>query len=65
MTQKSLLLTWSKLYRVFARCSALVPTAEENVCCEELCIKMAAVLNEETLAVSRGRVWRGYTRWTR
>ncbi|CAL8267570.1 unnamed protein product, partial [Lota lota] len=50
MTQKSLLLTWSKLYRVFARCSALVLTAEENICCEELCVKMAAVLNAETMA---------------
>ncbi|CAL8320376.1 unnamed protein product [Merluccius merluccius] len=51
MTQKSLLVTWSKLYKVFARCSALVPTAEENICCEELCAKMAAVLNAEALAV--------------
>uniref|UniRef100_A0A4W6EYT3 Replication timing regulatory factor 1 n=1 Tax=Lates calcarifer TaxID=8187 RepID=A0A4W6EYT3_LATCA len=28
------------LYKVFARCSALVVTAEENICCEELCAKM-------------------------
>uniref|UniRef100_A0A8C5B4S5 Replication timing regulatory factor 1 n=1 Tax=Gadus morhua TaxID=8049 RepID=A0A8C5B4S5_GADMO len=42
MTQKSLLSTWSKLYRVFARCSALVLTAEENVSCEELCVRMAS-----------------------
>uniref|UniRef100_A0A3B4B0F7 Telomere-associated protein Rif1 N-terminal domain-containing protein n=1 Tax=Periophthalmus magnuspinnatus TaxID=409849 RepID=A0A3B4B0F7_9GOBI len=35
-SQKSLLSTWSKLYKVFARCSALVITAEENICCEEL-----------------------------
>uniref|UniRef100_A0A3B4AZN2 Telomere-associated protein Rif1 N-terminal domain-containing protein n=1 Tax=Periophthalmus magnuspinnatus TaxID=409849 RepID=A0A3B4AZN2_9GOBI len=42
-SQKSLLSTWSKLYKVFARCSALVITAEENICCEELCAKMAAV----------------------
>uniref|UniRef100_A0A3B4AYK3 Telomere-associated protein Rif1 N-terminal domain-containing protein n=1 Tax=Periophthalmus magnuspinnatus TaxID=409849 RepID=A0A3B4AYK3_9GOBI len=41
--QQSLLSTWSKLYKVFARCSALVITAEENICCEELCAKMAAV----------------------
>uniref|UniRef100_A0A4W6F0H3 Replication timing regulatory factor 1 n=1 Tax=Lates calcarifer TaxID=8187 RepID=A0A4W6F0H3_LATCA len=38
--QKSMLSTWSKLYKVFARCSALVVTAEENICCEELCAKM-------------------------
>ncbi|XP_059895714.1 telomere-associated protein RIF1 isoform X2 [Gadus macrocephalus] len=50
MTQKSLLLTWSKLYRVFARCSALVLTAEENVSCEELCVRMGAFLNLDTLA---------------
>ncbi|CAL8343119.1 unnamed protein product [Boreogadus saida] len=50
MTQKSLLSTWSKLYRVFARCSALVLTAEENVSCEELCVRMAAFLNADTLA---------------
>jgi len=52
MTRKSLLLTWSKLYKVFARCSALVPTAEENICCEELCARMAAVVNAEALTVS-------------
>uniref|UniRef100_A0A671Z0D1 Replication timing regulatory factor 1 n=1 Tax=Sparus aurata TaxID=8175 RepID=A0A671Z0D1_SPAAU len=34
-TQKSMLSTWSKLYKVFARCSSLVVTAEENICCEE------------------------------
>uniref|UniRef100_A0A8C5FB17 Replication timing regulatory factor 1 n=1 Tax=Gadus morhua TaxID=8049 RepID=A0A8C5FB17_GADMO len=51
MTQKSLLSTWSKLYRVFARCSALVLTAEENVSCEELCVRMAAFLNVDTLSL--------------
>ncbi|KAL2081212.1 hypothetical protein ACEWY4_023065 [Coilia grayii] len=45
MTQKTLLGAWSRLYMVFARCSALVATAEENVCCEELCVKMSAALN--------------------
>ncbi|XP_035266543.1 telomere-associated protein RIF1 isoform X2 [Anguilla anguilla] len=50
MTQKSLLSTWSRLYRAFARCSALVATAEENVCCEELCAKMAAVLDSKVLS---------------
>ncbi|XP_071775696.2 telomere-associated protein RIF1 [Centroberyx gerrardi] len=50
-TQKSMLTTWSKLYKVFARCSALVVTAEENVCCEELCAKMAAALDREALMI--------------
>ncbi|XP_051937781.1 telomere-associated protein RIF1 isoform X2 [Hippocampus zosterae] len=49
--QKSMLSTWSKLYKVFARCSALVITAEENVCCEELCVKMAATVDRDTLTV--------------
>uniref|UniRef100_A0A3P8T2Y2 Replication timing regulatory factor 1 n=1 Tax=Amphiprion percula TaxID=161767 RepID=A0A3P8T2Y2_AMPPE len=40
LQQKSLLSLWSKLYKVFARCSALVVTAEENICCEELCGRM-------------------------
>uniref|UniRef100_M3ZE66 Replication timing regulatory factor 1 n=1 Tax=Xiphophorus maculatus TaxID=8083 RepID=M3ZE66_XIPMA len=46
-SQKSLLSSWSKLYRVFARCAALVVTAEENICCEELCVKMAAAADRE------------------
>ncbi|XP_036401392.1 telomere-associated protein RIF1 [Megalops cyprinoides] len=50
MTQKSLLSTWSRLYKAFARCSALVATAEENVCCEELCGKMAAALDSQALS---------------
>ncbi|XP_070831850.1 telomere-associated protein RIF1 [Chaetodon trifascialis] len=49
--QKSMLSTWSKLYRVFARCSALVVTAEENVCCEELCAKMTATIDKDALMV--------------
>uniref|UniRef100_A0A3P9D144 Replication timing regulatory factor 1 n=1 Tax=Maylandia zebra TaxID=106582 RepID=A0A3P9D144_9CICH len=36
LAQKSMLSSWSKLYKVFACCSALVVTAEENICCEEL-----------------------------
>ncbi|XP_045068031.1 telomere-associated protein RIF1 isoform X4 [Coregonus clupeaformis] len=51
MTQKSMLGTWSRLYKVFACCSALVATAEENVCCEELCGKMAALLDRKALRV--------------
>uniref|UniRef100_A0A8C4DQ84 Replication timing regulatory factor 1 n=1 Tax=Dicentrarchus labrax TaxID=13489 RepID=A0A8C4DQ84_DICLA len=45
--QKSMLSTWSKLYKVFARCSALVVTAEENICCEELCAKMTAAIDKD------------------
>lgn len=48
-----MLCTWSKLYKVFARCSALVATAEENICCEELCAKMAATIDRKALMVSR------------
>ncbi|KAI7808890.1 putative telomere-associated protein RIF1 [Triplophysa rosa] len=48
-TQKSMMSTWSKLYKAFARCSALVATAEENVCCEELCAKISASLDSEAL----------------
>uniref|UniRef100_A0A8B9L4A5 Telomere-associated protein Rif1 N-terminal domain-containing protein n=1 Tax=Astyanax mexicanus TaxID=7994 RepID=A0A8B9L4A5_ASTMX len=50
MTQKSMLSTWSRLYKAFARCSALVATAEENVCCEELCTKISATLDGQTLS---------------
>lgn len=46
-----MLSSWSKLYKVFARCSALVVTAEENICCEELCSKMAAAIDSEALKV--------------
>ncbi|NWV42233.1 RIF1 protein, partial [Grantiella picta] len=47
-TLKSLLRTWSDLYRAFARCAALVATAEENLCCEELCAKILSGLEGET-----------------
>ncbi|NXK27052.1 RIF1 protein, partial [Arenaria interpres] len=47
-TMKSLLRTWSELYRAFARCAALVATAEENLCCEELCAKIMSGLEGET-----------------
>lgn len=50
-TQKSMLCTWSKLYKVFARCSALVITAEENICCEELCVKMTPAVDRMDLKV--------------
>ncbi|KAM6131561.1 telomere-associated protein RIF1 isoform 1-T1 [Phoenicopterus ruber ruber] len=50
-TMKSLLRTWSDLYRAFARCAALVATAEENLCCEELCAKIMSGLEGETPVV--------------
>ncbi|XP_023149787.1 telomere-associated protein RIF1 isoform X1 [Amphiprion ocellaris] len=50
-SQKSLLSLWWKLYKVFARCSALVVTAEENICCEELCGRMVAAVDREALKV--------------
>nr|XP_045369035.1 telomere-associated protein RIF1 isoform X1 [Camelus bactrianus]XP_045369036.1 telomere-associated protein RIF1 isoform X1 [Camelus bactrianus]XP_045369037.1 telomere-associated protein RIF1 isoform X1 [Camelus bactrianus] len=46
-TMKTLLKTWSELYRTFARCAALVATAEENLCCEELSSKIMSSLEEE------------------
>ncbi|XP_051566693.1 telomere-associated protein RIF1-like isoform X3 [Myxocyprinus asiaticus] len=48
-TQKTMISMWSKLYKAFARCSALVATAEENVCCEELCAKISASLYGDAL----------------
>uniref|UniRef100_A0A3P9D0A1 Replication timing regulatory factor 1 n=1 Tax=Maylandia zebra TaxID=106582 RepID=A0A3P9D0A1_9CICH len=51
LAQKSMLSSWSKLYKVFACCSALVVTAEENICCEELCAKMDAAIDREALRV--------------
>uniref|UniRef100_A0A671Z0L9 Replication timing regulatory factor 1 n=1 Tax=Sparus aurata TaxID=8175 RepID=A0A671Z0L9_SPAAU len=47
LQQKSMLSTWSKLYKVFARCSSLVVTAEENICCEEFCAKMTAAIDRD------------------
>ncbi|KAL7881793.1 hypothetical protein AOLI_G00086410 [Acnodon oligacanthus] len=49
MMQKTMLSTWSQLYKAFARCSALVATAEENVCCEELCARISATLEGQDL----------------
>ncbi|KAL4688295.1 hypothetical protein H8959_004547 [Pygathrix nigripes] len=46
-TMKTLLRTWSELYRAFARCAALVATAEENLCCEELSSKIMSGLEDE------------------
>ncbi|XP_074159562.1 telomere-associated protein RIF1 isoform X2 [Sminthopsis crassicaudata] len=49
-TMKSLLRSWSELYKTFARCAALVATAEENLCCDELCLKMMSCLDDNTFA---------------
>ncbi|XP_058404937.1 telomere-associated protein RIF1 isoform X2 [Diceros bicornis minor] len=49
-TMKTLLRTWSELYRAFARCAALVATAEENLCCEELSSKIISGLEDEGLS---------------
>ncbi|XP_035292974.1 telomere-associated protein RIF1 isoform X2 [Cricetulus griseus] len=49
-TMKTLLKTWSELYRAFARCAALVATAEENLCCEELASKIMCSLEDEVLS---------------
>nr|XP_032636850.1 telomere-associated protein RIF1 isoform X3 [Chelonoidis abingdonii] len=51
-TVKSLLRTWSELYRTFARCAALVATAEENLCCEELCAKISGLEDEALVSLS-------------
>ncbi|KAJ7345757.1 hypothetical protein JRQ81_001707 [Phrynocephalus forsythii] len=45
-TLKALLRTWSDLYRAFARCALLVATAEDNLCCEELCAKIISGLGD-------------------
>uniref|UniRef100_A0AAR2LD23 Telomere-associated protein Rif1 N-terminal domain-containing protein n=1 Tax=Pygocentrus nattereri TaxID=42514 RepID=A0AAR2LD23_PYGNA len=52
MMLKTMLSTWSRLYKAFARCSALVATAEENVCCEELCARISATLEGQALKVT-------------
>ncbi|XP_078259478.1 telomere-associated protein RIF1 isoform X3 [Rhinoraja longicauda] len=49
-TVKSVLRAWAELYKTFACCAALVPTAEANVCCEELSIKILAILDDASLS---------------
>lgn len=53
--------TWSRLYKAFARCSALVATAEENICCEELCAKISASLDSDSLKVRHFQPWKIYS----
>ncbi|XP_054827418.1 telomere-associated protein RIF1 [Eublepharis macularius] len=45
-TMKMLLRSWSELYKAFARCASLVATAEDNLCCEELCAKIISELDK-------------------
>ncbi|XP_070587617.1 telomere-associated protein RIF1 isoform X2 [Erythrolamprus reginae] len=47
LTLKKLLRSWSELYKAFARCALLVPTADDNTCCEELCAKIISGLKDE------------------
>ena len=47
-----MLKTWSELYTTFARLAAMVPNAEANVCCEELCDRILTSGVEEILRVS-------------
>uniref|UniRef100_A0A670HUX7 Replication timing regulatory factor 1 n=1 Tax=Podarcis muralis TaxID=64176 RepID=A0A670HUX7_PODMU len=51
-TMKTLLRSWSELYRAFARCALLVATAEDNLCCEELCAKIISGLEDDADIVS-------------
>lgn len=43
--------TVAELYRSFSRAAALVPTAETNICCEELCNKILSVDGDWNLKV--------------
>ncbi|XP_073503310.1 telomere-associated protein RIF1 isoform X2 [Phyllobates terribilis] len=48
-TMKTLLRTWSELYKAFSRCAALVTTTDENVCCEELCSRILAAYGDQAV----------------
>ncbi|KAG8548635.1 hypothetical protein GDO81_024767, partial [Engystomops pustulosus] len=50
-TMKTLMRSWSELYKAFSRCAALVTTTDENVCCEELCSRILAGLGDQTLVL--------------
>ncbi|XP_026535852.1 telomere-associated protein RIF1-like [Notechis scutatus] len=47
LAMKTLLRSWSELYKAFARCALLVATADDNTCCEELCAKIISGLKDE------------------
>ncbi|XP_068101913.1 telomere-associated protein RIF1 isoform X2 [Hyperolius riggenbachi] len=51
-TMKTLMRTWSELYKTFARCAALVTTTDENVCCEELCSRILSGLGDQPVGLS-------------
>uniref|UniRef100_A0A670HSU9 Replication timing regulatory factor 1 n=1 Tax=Podarcis muralis TaxID=64176 RepID=A0A670HSU9_PODMU len=53
-TMKTLLRSWSELYRAFARCALLVATAEDNLCCEELCAKIISGLEDDNQSMLDG-----------
>ncbi|XP_077303844.1 telomere-associated protein RIF1 isoform X2 [Lithobates pipiens] len=46
-TVKTLMRTWSELYKTFARCASLVTTTDENGCCEELCSRILTTLGDQ------------------
>ncbi|XP_073490290.1 telomere-associated protein RIF1 isoform X1 [Aquarana catesbeiana] len=46
-TVKTLMRTWSELYKTFARCASLVTTTDENGCCEELCSRILTALGDQ------------------
>nr|XP_006822116.1 PREDICTED: telomere-associated protein RIF1-like [Saccoglossus kowalevskii] len=48
-TMKTLLKTWSDIYNTFARCCALVATADANVCCQDLCTKILQLVDMKIL----------------
>ena len=47
------MITWTELYKTFARLAAMVANAEENIVCEELCHEIVNYLtnNPEKLEV--------------
>ncbi|XP_018409096.1 PREDICTED: telomere-associated protein RIF1 [Nanorana parkeri] len=51
-TLKTLMRTWSELYKTFARCSSLVTTTDENVCSEELCARILSAIGNQPMSFS-------------
>ncbi|XP_040213933.1 telomere-associated protein RIF1 isoform X4 [Rana temporaria] len=49
-TVKTLMRTWSELYKTFARCASLVTTTDENGCCEELCSRILTALEDQPVS---------------
>ncbi|KAJ8025295.1 Telomere-associated protein RIF1 [Holothuria leucospilota] len=48
-TTKTLLKTWTDLYQAFTRCAAMVTTAGENQCCQDLCSKIVDFTVDENV----------------